>query len=215
MIADLDRGSPSTGHLVVFEGVDGVGKTTLVNRVAAILAARLAKVEVHSFPGDKSGTLGELVYRVHQGAALSHPVHPLSLQMLHVAAHLDSIVNRILPDLDAGTVLLDRYWWSTFAYGVCANLDPVDLETILGLEKRYWGGTRPTIAFMVQRTNDVHCCDERRRRLCAAYSEIVETESAAHPIHLLFNDRSIDDAVDQVIDVLADHGVLDRTARKE
>ncbi len=209
---DLDRKAMAgTGHLVVFEGVDGVGKTTLVNRVAAVLGDCLPNVRTHSFPGTKSGTLGELVYRVHHSATLLRGVPPLALQMLHVAAHLDAIINDILPDLRVGTVLLDRYWWSTLAYGICSNVDAVELQTILGVEKRCWGGTRPTIAFLIHRNRNTRDGDERERRLCSAYVDIVESESVVHPIQLLDNNRSIDDAVDQVINRLRDHGVLGRS----
>ncbi|MCL4806402.1 MAG: hypothetical protein KJ062_01190, partial [Thermoanaerobaculia bacterium] len=80
------------GRLFVFEGPDGVGKST----VAAEFARRLSEdrpAVLLSFPGREPGTLGHDVYELHHASA-RFGVERLSaacLKLLHIAAHLDAI----------------------------------------------------------------------------------------------------------------------------
>jgi dTMP kinase len=94
--------------LFVFEGPDQVGKSSVTLgaeqrlRKAGVACVRL------SFPGDDPGTLGRHVYELHHAPASYgvESVLPLSLQLLHIAAHVDAIERRILPWLRAGTTVL-------------------------------------------------------------------------------------------------------------
>lgn len=110
-------------QFVVFEGVDGSGKTTLFRRLVKYYQMFSKQIPLYadSFPGSLPGTLGEWVYRLHHNNATDAPapvdIAPPALQMLHVAAHVDTILTRITPILSKdGFVILDRYWWSTYAY---------------------------------------------------------------------------------------------------
>jgi thymidylate kinase len=125
---------PDPGKLLVFEGPDKTGKSSLAHGVTTWLEARGASPVLLGFPGNRPGTLGNLVYRVHH-----HPedygirkLNPLSLQTLHIAAHIDAIEQVILPALRSGAwVVLDRFWWSTFVYGLAGNVDGRSLELLI------------------------------------------------------------------------------------
>ncbi|MBA2681650.1 MAG: hypothetical protein H0U76_25055, partial [Ktedonobacteraceae bacterium] len=54
-------------RFVVFEGVDGSGKTTLARALADYYRASASPLQLYanSFPGSTPGTLGEWVYRLH------------------------------------------------------------------------------------------------------------------------------------------------------
>src|SRR4051812_30176325 len=89
----------SKGSLIVFEGPDGVGKSTIAAAVAQALNSRGAKSKLMSFPGREECTLGKLVYGLHHDPR-AHGVSeitPIARQALHVAAHLDVMERVILP----------------------------------------------------------------------------------------------------------------------
>ena len=108
----LDHSSP--GQLIVFEGPDGVGKSTLSQALIKKLTDIDLPCEYLTFPGKEAGTIGRLVYDLHHDPEMFGlgKVTATSLQTLHIAAHLDVIEQRIQPALNEGQwVVLDRFWW--------------------------------------------------------------------------------------------------------
>lgn len=101
------------GHLIVFEGADGVGKSTQVRLLAAWLAAAGRAALVVREPG---GTpVGEAIRQV-----LLQPDHvmgPLTETLLFGAARHEVVEQLIRPALaDGRVVLADRFTLSTVAY---------------------------------------------------------------------------------------------------
>lgn len=102
------------GVLISFEGLDGCGKSTQLERSKAWLEARGHRVATYREPGGSA--IGEAIR-----ALLLDPVHtamaPETELMLYTAARVQLLKERVLPDLDAGrVVLLDRFADSTSAY---------------------------------------------------------------------------------------------------
>lgn len=129
----------SRGKLYVFEGFDGVGKTTIVTQLSNRLNNMHIEHMSYSFPGKNVSRFGELVYDIHHNAEkyFDYNINNISLQLLHIASHLDILERFIIPDLSAGkVVLLDRFWWSTFAYGIGNGIDKSTLKNILYPEFR-------------------------------------------------------------------------------
>lgn len=192
------------GRLVVFEGPDGVGKTTLANALVEELTRRGVRGEYFSFPGRDLGTLGHLVYEVHHEPGkfgIDH-MEPASLQVLHIAAHLDAIARRILPALEAGrSVILDRFWWSTVVYGIVGGVDRGILDAMIDLELKGWGEAAPDVAFLVTRRSPlrVEGPDERWRRLCDAYGELARKQARRYPVEMIANEGPLDEALEQVL----------------
>lgn len=140
--------------MYVLEGPDGVGKTTLCAGLADHLQAKGRVVHLLASPGRTPRTLGRLVWRLHHSPAEFDvaTVHPVSLQLLHVAARIDAIEGVIRPALQAGEdVVLDRFWWSTMAYGTRAGISLSSLTEMVALEHEHWKGIDPTQIFLIQR----------------------------------------------------------------
>lgn len=195
------------GRLVVFEGPDGVGKTTLAKALVEELTRRGVWCEHFSFPGRDPGTLGHLVYEVHHepGKFGIDYMEPASLQVLHVAAHLDAIGRRILPALEAGrTVILDRFWWSTVVYGIVGGVDRGILDAMIDLELKGWGEVAPDVAFLVTRQSPlrVEGPDERWRELRDAYGELAREQARRYPVEMIPNEGPLDEALEQVVRAL-------------
>lgn len=190
------RDTSKPGHLFVFEGPDGVGKSTLVSELTSYL--RLAGEEVlsFSFPGREPGTIGRHVYELHHSPEDFRitEMSPASLQLLHIAAHIDLIERTIVPALEEKrTVLLDRYWWSTWVYGLMSNVPREHLELMINVERFAWKDMKPCAAFLLQR--DTAHVDSA---ILSAYHALAEQEAAVHPIVNIDNASSVTSLVHNV-----------------
>lgn len=183
----------------MFEGVDGAGKSTLAGAATARLSEERVPVALRSFPGREQGTLGELVHRLHH-----HPpalgiqsITPTSLQLLHVAAHLDMIEREIAPLLRSGAlVLLDRYWWSTWAYGVGSGANQDALRGMIDLERSFWGDLLPEAIFLVERRGSQTA---RLPRVEDAYAVLASQDPSAIRID---NSGSMEASIDAVLNII-------------
>lgn len=139
------------GSIIVFEGPDGVGKTHLAKSITALLKKDKIKARYFSFPGCIDGTLGNLIYQIHHHKSqLKEKLTPASLQILHLASHIDELEKRIKPSLDENiNVILDRWWLSTLVYGKTLGVETAILEKIVNIEKHYWAGYEPKIVFIL------------------------------------------------------------------
>lgn len=185
------------GKLYVFEGPDGVGKTTLSKVATDLLNAAGQPARWLSFPGREPGTLGHLVYKVHhQPQEMGvNSLTAAAQQALHIAAHLDAIESTIRPLLTAGThVVLDRFWWSTWVYGLTSGLNKELLQALIAVERFAWGATRPSLLLLVEAESPRDRADEKLvhfQALSAAYKELAAQESTTFAVRTLNNDAAL------------------------
>ncbi len=191
------------GKLLVFEGADGIGKSRMSAEVGSYLRNSGIDCKNLSFPGNEPGTLGRLVYDIHHKPSdFSITNMPaVSLQTLHIAAHIDTIAGVISPALHNGSwVVLDRFWWSTWVYGRAEDVDTAPLELLIGVENFYWGDILPAAVFLI--TRDVPVRVEKSAqvfaRLSALYTELAARERAHYPVWLIEN-RDFEQALSQVL----------------
>jgi dTMP kinase len=105
---------PQRGKLITFEGLDGVGKSTQMENLAANLRERGIDVVTTREPGGTS--LGEKLRTVLLSSRTEglSPLSELALMFADRAQHIDE---RIIPALQAGQwVLCDRFTDSSEAY---------------------------------------------------------------------------------------------------
>jgi len=141
------------GKLLVFEGVDAVGKSSLCQAVCDELRHQKINHKMLSFPGRDMGTIGELIYRIHHRHAEEFSINtidPLALQTLHIAAHIDLINRKICAKILSGCwIVLDRFWWSTYVYGVSDGIRREQVEALVRVEKNVWGDCLPDLVVLI------------------------------------------------------------------
>ena len=192
------------GRLVVFEGPDGVGKTSLARALVASLRDQGVRCEYASFPGQEEGTIGRIVYGIQHNAAASgvNQIDPTSLQALHVAAHIDAIEAKILPWLRQGHwVVLDRFWWSTWVYGLTSGVSRDSLEAMLKLETLHWCDVKPDIVFVLERcagSSEVGSSSRVRDE----YLSLINVEQHLYPVRVVKNEGSLDETLDFLLNAL-------------
>ncbi len=204
-LPDCTIASALSGRLIVFEGPDGSGKTTLVAALAAALRGYGVHCERTAFPGCDDKTLGKLVHEIHHQTdnRRIEKIVPTSLQALHVAAHIDAIEQRILPALRKGIcVLLDRFWWSTWVYGRVAGVSPKSLRLLLRLEQLHWAGIRPHVVFLLSR--NTHLLSGPLLSVDHEYVRLAKQQAKLNKVAQLPNDHDVQTTCELALRVLLD-----------
>jgi dTMP kinase len=133
------------GRFITLEGCEGVGKSTNLRFVEALLAERRIDVVVTREPG---GT--ELAENIRNLLLSKHheSITPEAELLLMFAARSQHIHHRILPALQRGAwVVCDRFTDATYAYqGGGRNMDA---ETIAWLEQTVQGELRPDLTLLL------------------------------------------------------------------
>jgi len=130
--------------LIVFEGPEGVGKTTQLRMLSEWLSANGQTVVAVREPG---GTpLGDEIRRV-----LLDPrsdIVPRAESLLFMASRAQLVEQEIAPALATGaTVLLDRYFLSTYAYQVAGRGLPH--EEIVAANRLATSSLRPELTLLL------------------------------------------------------------------
>ncbi|MEM9081923.1 MAG: dTMP kinase [Verrucomicrobiota bacterium] len=103
--------NPLSGTLIVFEGIDGTGKSTQVHLLADALRKQGHTVVTSFEP--TNGPAGQRLRQSMREGRLS-PQQELDLFHEDRRHHVETLIN---PALQRGeTVILDRYYFSTLAY---------------------------------------------------------------------------------------------------
>jgi thymidylate kinase len=140
-------------------------------------------------------------------------IAPASLQVLHIAAHVDAIERTILPLLRCGQhVVLDWFWWSTWVYGMVSEVPRQSLEDMIHLELTHWGQIVPAVVFLIERSAPLRPEEriDRWQNLVAAYRELADRERHLYPVYTVRNDHAVSEALHQILSTVAE---LDLTAR--
>jgi dTMP kinase len=158
------------GSLIVLEGLDRSGKSTQVKRLSALDWA----VPWPGFTHMPSGMtdLTGAIYSLTENSQISSP---LARQLLHIACHAENIE----PIADAAArhgLFLDRWWWSTVAYGwYGAGLARTGMEksAFFGLIESVWSTHRADVVFLFMTPYEHDCLnrDEVRSGYAALAAE--------------------------------------------
>jgi dTMP kinase len=118
------------GVLIVFEGIDGSGKTTQARALVRRLRARGRKAVFFREP-----TRGHWGREIRRRAVRAGSLTPAEELNLFVLDRKENVAKNLRPALERGKiVVLDRYYFSTMAYQGAKGIDP---ERIRRLNERF------------------------------------------------------------------------------
>ena len=114
------------GRFVVFEGIDGSGKSTQIQNISKRLKAENLKVYTTFEPTD--GPVGSLIRQILSGEIATDQRTIASLFVADRTDHLMNSENGIKKKINQGeTVLCDRYYFSSYAY----HAQYIDMEWVI------------------------------------------------------------------------------------
>jgi dTMP kinase len=143
------------GKFIVIEGVDGAGKTTVINHLRTVLSDGT----LH-FTREPGGTkVGNLIRAVLQGENMD----PMTEILLFLADRREHLLNVVAPALALGThIISDRFEASTYAYQLAGH-ERMQYEPLFRyLSERVVGDVRPDHYILIDVPTEVA---EARMRL--------------------------------------------------
>jgi len=149
---------PARGKFITFEGLDGSGKSTQVEKLARSLRARGLSIVITREPGGTAA--GERIREVLLHSATSG-LSPHTEMALMFAARAQHIHEVILPALAEGRIVLcDRFTDSTEAYQGGGR--KLGSKAVLQLHEILCGNLQPDLTVLLD--NEVAFTVERARR---------------------------------------------------
>lgn len=134
------------GTLIVLEGLDQTGKSTQAEALRNLLNPATT-YHVHMPTGTTSFTRN--VYNLLESADEA-PTNGVARQLAHLACHAET-VPQLQHLLQTGGVVLDRWWWSTFAYGWFTGDIPsagITEAAFRNLVESVWGPVTASVVFL-------------------------------------------------------------------
>jgi dTMP kinase len=165
--------SAAAGRFLTIEGIEGVGKTTQVARLSAVLQDRGIAHVVTREPGGTPLAEGIREIVLKAGDEVLPPVAELLLMFAARSVHL---ANHVEPNLRAGRwVICDRFTDATYAYQGGGRR--LSMDTIRQLETMVQGGRRPDLTLLLDAPVEQALRRARQRNADAA-ADRFESERA-------------------------------------
>ena len=158
------------GKFIVFEGIDGCGKTTQINQLAKWfqtldLIPKKNKLVITREPGGTK--LGQSLRSLLLETSQENNPKPITELLLYAADRAQHINQIIQPSLNRGDwVISDRFSGSTIAYQGYGR--KLDIKLITDLENIATDGLRPDLTFLL----DIPVDESVKRRIKIADDRI-------------------------------------------
>jgi len=123
--------NPYQGKFIVIEGLDGSGQSTQAELLKDFLTKKSFKVILTKEPTLDS----EAGKKIRKILDKELKVNPKELQELFTQDRKEHLKSLIIPALKEGKIVIsDRYFFSTFAYGIA---DGLDLDWLIKINNRF------------------------------------------------------------------------------
>lgn len=192
---------------IAFEGIDGCGKSTQVQRLAQHLEAEGHRVHVTCEP--TTGPIGRMIRDIFSGKM---PADQHTIAGLFVADRMEHILNPVdglLKLLAEGwTVISDRYYFSSYAY----HSVHVPMDWVIAMNARAAELLRPDLNIYIDISPEVSMAriqrgrsstelyenEDNLRRTRAMYEEAMARMQAVEHVARIDGDQ-VEDAVEKAV----------------
>ncbi len=148
------------GLFVVFEGIDGAGTTTQIERYASALRARKRLVHVTREPSN--GPIGSLIRLVLTERVTLPARNAGSMALLFAADRLDHLECEVAPLLRDGYIVLsDRYDLSSLTYQTATSDD--EKTAVAWVRELNKQARRPDVTLVIDTSPEVAAARRRHR----------------------------------------------------
>ncbi|MEM7651378.1 MAG: dTMP kinase [Pseudomonadota bacterium] len=172
------------GLFITFEGGEGSGKTTQINRLAQTLSQLGHKVITTREPGGtpEAEKVRELLVQRDGGEWT-----PMSEILLLFAARIQHVHHIIKPALEEGKIVIcDRFTDSTMAYQGYGH--EMDLEQIKSIDELTLGGFKPDLTLILD-IDPEEGLKRSDRRLAAEQFQVTHREDRYEQLDIEFHKR--------------------------
>jgi dTMP kinase len=127
------------------------------------------------------------------------PINNASLQLLHVAAHIYLIQRKLAQKSNSSNIILmDRFWWSTYAYGLVGALEKEVIHSIIAPELLYWKMINIKKIFLLERENRERDYElEKDVAIIKNYRDLAEGDPKCR---IISNNCSLEETVTKIFD---------------
>ena len=147
-------GEKTKGRFIVFEGIDGSGKSTQIKKISKRLQGFGYKIYSTFEPTD--GPIGSLIRQMLSGKVATDQRTIASLFAADRTDHLVNKVNGIRHRVDQGEIVIcDRYYFSSYAY----HAQYIDMKWVIHANSLNAEILRPDVTIFIDVDPDI--CLER------------------------------------------------------
>ncbi len=188
------------GKFIVIEGLDGSGQSTQVALLKDFLIKQGFEVITTKEPTQDSEA-GKKIKEILGKKIQSEPVQ---LQKLFAQDRLAHLENTITPALKQGkTVISDRYFFSSFAYGTAHGADLDELiklnENFLYPDLTFLLRVRPEVCIeRIEKRADPKTLFEKQERLEKVWQVYEKLSSRFENIKIIDGEKSIEQVFEQI-----------------
>lgn len=195
------------GKFIALEGIDGSGKTTQVKRLVEELQKNGKKAIYTKEPTD--GPIGQLIRKILKGEI---KVAKASFQHLF-SADRASHEEEMIQNLKSGvTVVCDRYFWSSVAYGIADTHEERDYYlTALSILSVYNRFLAPDFTFYLKvsveealrrlsymhKTQEIYEKKEKLEKISAGYEWLIQ--KFPKEIAIIDGERGVEEVTEEII----------------
>ena len=197
----------NTGKFIVFEGIDGSGKSTQMKLLEKRLEEKGIKTRLTLEP--TYGLVGGILHDILSGKIKADPKVTAALFVADRLDHLTNSGDGVLKSLENGeTVICDRYYFSSYAY----QSTEVPAEWVVEANKLCAATLKPDVTIFIditpqtamnrilsnRDTVEIYETEEKLTKVRDAYFAAFEKTKDCEAVKIINGERTVEEIADDI-----------------